>query len=76
MQHIHTELVTALRAHSAESRKMLSVAKLKAAELTATLPQFYSRLGRRAEHFRDSPGNDDDSTRARLPREPKVHLEP
>ena len=76
MHRIHTELVAALRAHSAETRKLLNIAKLKSAELTATLPQFYSRLGRRADHFRDSPGNDDDGIGAALPHETKLHLEP
>jgi len=76
MQRIHTELVAALRAHSAETRKLLNIAKLKSAELTASLPQFYSRLGRRADHFRDSPGNDEDGIGAALPHETKLHLEP
>ncbi len=63
MQHTHTDLIAALRAHSPESRKLLNIAKLKAAELSSVLSPFYSRIGRRADHFRDTPGSDDDNIR-------------
>lgn len=63
MQRLHQELVDAFRRRSTDSRKLLSLAKLKAQQLTAALSPFYDRIARRADHFRDMPGSDDDSIR-------------
>lgn len=55
LQLLHGRLVDALRSHSPASRKIVGAAKLKAAGLTAGLPEFYRRIYRRSDHFRDEP---------------------
>ncbi|KQV73355.1 adenylate/guanylate cyclase domain-containing protein [Rhizobium sp. Root1220] len=64
MLHIHTKLVAALGSRSTDSRKILVSAKLTASALTATLQQFYARISRRADHFRDLPSTERDSAQA------------
>jgi adenylate cyclase len=61
MQRLHGQLVEALCTRSTDSRKILGAAKLRAVALTATLPEFYRRISRRAEHFRDQPVEETDS---------------
>jgi adenylate cyclase len=50
---VHQQLIGALTARSAGSRKLVKTAKLMAAELTEGLPEFYRRISRRADHFRN-----------------------
>ena len=57
---VHEELVAALRTRAADSRKRLARAKQKAAGLAAALPEFYRRLPRRGDHFRDSRAEKED----------------
>jgi len=59
---IHGQLVEALRSRSVTSRKIISSAKLRAAGLTAELPEFYRRISRRSEHFLDEPKGRDVSS--------------
>jgi len=53
MRLVHEQLVDALRLRSTTSRKLVKSAKLMAADLTAGLPEFYRRISRRSDHFRD-----------------------
>jgi adenylate cyclase len=63
MQRLHNQLIEALHDRSADSRKFLGAAKLKASTLAAALPEFYRRVSRRAEHFREaSTGEADKAT--------------
>lgn len=54
LQRIHGQLVDTLRLRSPDTRRILSMAKLKAAALTPGLEEFYRRISRRAEHFADA----------------------
>jgi adenylate cyclase len=58
MQLVHEQLINALGMRSASSRKLVRTAKLMAAELTEGLPDFYRRMSRRADHFRDETTQD------------------
>lgn len=53
MRIIHQQLVNALKAHSTTSRKLVRGAKLMAEEFTEGLSEFYRRISRRSDHFRD-----------------------
>ncbi|PZM11212.1 CHASE2 domain-containing protein [Rhizobium tubonense] len=53
MHLLHQRLVDALKTRSATGRKLVRSAKLMAAGLTAGLPEFYRRISRRSDHFRD-----------------------
>ncbi|MBZ9657279.1 CHASE2 domain-containing protein [Phyllobacterium lublinensis] len=55
LQRVHGELVDALRSRSPAARRIVNAAKLQAAGLAAGLPEFYRRIGRRADHFVDEP---------------------
>jgi adenylate cyclase len=54
----HQALIEAMRTRSADSRKLLARTRQRAQPFTeAALPEFYRRLARRAEHFRDVPAD-------------------
>ena len=59
LQSLHAQFVQALRSRSANSRKILSVAKPKAAGLAPGLPEFYRRISRRLDHFPPDPAGGD-----------------
>jgi adenylate cyclase len=58
---LHEELIAALRTRAADSRKRLARTKQQASGLVDTLPEFYRRLPRRADHFRDAPAEKEDA---------------
>ncbi len=51
LQRIHGQLIAALQVRSPDTRRILSMAKLKAGALAPGLEEFYRRVPRRAEHF-------------------------
>ncbi|OHV78132.1 CHASE2 domain-containing protein [Ensifer sp. LCM 4579] len=51
LQRIHGQLIAALQVRSPEMRRILSMAKLKAAAVAPGLQEFYRRIPRRADHF-------------------------
>lgn len=53
--HAHAALVEALQNHATDSRKRLAAVRQKISPFTPTLADFYRRLSRRADHFRDIP---------------------
>ncbi|HXV32028.1 MAG TPA: adenylate/guanylate cyclase domain-containing protein, partial [Sinorhizobium sp.] len=55
LRRVHGQLVDALRLRSLDTRRILSVAKLKAAPVAPGLSEFYRRISRRADHFHDEP---------------------
>ncbi|MBB3458607.1 adenylate cyclase [Rhizobium sp. BK313] len=58
LQAVHKRLVDALRTRSTNSRKLVSVAKLKAqVAATGLLQEFYRQISRRAAHFVDEPAD-------------------
>jgi len=58
LQAVHKRLVDALRTRSTNSRKLVSVAKLKAqVAATGLLHEFYRQISRRAAHFVDEPAD-------------------
>jgi adenylate cyclase len=50
---LHGQLVEALKARSPATRRIVAAAKVRAADLMSGLREFYGRISRRAEHFRD-----------------------
>jgi adenylate cyclase len=54
----HQALVEAFATRSADSRKLLARVRQRAQPYPATLPEFYRRLARRADHFRETPTED------------------
>jgi adenylate cyclase len=53
LQHVHGQLVEALRSRSPATRRIVNLAKLKATGLTTALQDFYRRISRRSDHFID-----------------------
>ncbi|MDI7863622.1 adenylate/guanylate cyclase domain-containing protein [Rhizobiaceae bacterium n13] len=53
LKNIHQQLIEALRARSTASRRLINAAKLKSAGLPPAAADFYRRISRRADHFRD-----------------------
>jgi adenylate cyclase len=51
----HQTLVEALGSRSTDNRKLLARARQRAQPFAAALPEFYRRLARRADHFREAP---------------------
>jgi adenylate cyclase len=54
----HQALVEAFATRSTESRQLLAKVRQRAQPYPATLPEFYRRLARRADHFRETPAAD------------------
>jgi adenylate cyclase len=50
---LHGQLVEALKARSPATRRIVAAAKVRATDLMSGLREFYGRISRRAEHFRD-----------------------
>jgi adenylate cyclase len=64
---VHEQLVQALRTRSANSRKIVGAAKLRAAGLTGGLQEFYRRISRRPDHFLADPARRDTSDAEQVP---------
>jgi adenylate cyclase len=59
LRHAHEQLLEALRSRSANSRKMMNTAKLKAVSVMDGLQEFYRRMSRRQDHFvADAPAKE------------------
>ncbi len=52
---LHAELLSALRSRSPALRRIAGAIRLKARAVSPHLPDFYRKLARRADHFRDAP---------------------
>jgi adenylate cyclase len=59
LQIVHGQLIQALRARSANSRRIVNAAKVKAAGLSDGLREFYGRISRRPDHFLPDPEEGD-----------------
>ncbi len=55
LQHVHGELVDALRLRSPACRDLAAAAKFKAGSLCSGLSDFYRRITRRVDHFSSEP---------------------
>jgi adenylate cyclase len=54
LEHLHGQLVEALRSHSPQqARRIVGVIRHKFITMTPALAEFYRRISRRADHFRD-----------------------
>ncbi|MDM9621566.1 adenylate/guanylate cyclase domain-containing protein [Rhizobium sp. S96] len=55
LREAHMDLIEALRDRTVDSRKPLARVRQRAQAFTAALPEFYRRIVRRADHFREAP---------------------
>ncbi|APO76295.1 adenylate cyclase family 3 protein [Rhizobium etli 8C-3] len=55
LRQLHNQLTEAFRSRSPDTRRIVSAIRLKTKMITPGLAEFYRRISRRADHFRDEP---------------------
>ncbi|WP_455873863.1 CHASE2 domain-containing protein [Rhizobium yanglingense] len=55
LRQLHHRLVEAFRSRSPDTRRIVSAIRLKTKMIAPGLAEFYRRISRRADHFRDEP---------------------
>ncbi|APO69227.1 adenylate cyclase family 3 protein [Rhizobium gallicum] len=55
LRQLHHQLVEAFRSRSPDTRRIVSAIRLKTKMVAPGLAEFYRRISRRADHFRDEP---------------------
>ncbi|ULJ72016.1 CHASE2 domain-containing protein [Rhizobium gallicum] len=55
LRQLHHQLVEAFRSRSPDTRRIVSAIRLKTKMIAPGLAEFYRRISRRADHFRDEP---------------------
>ncbi|PKA41743.1 adenylate/guanylate cyclase domain-containing protein [Rhizobium sullae] len=55
LQRLHNQLIEAFRSRSPDARRIVSAIRLRAKMMAPGLAEFYRRISRRADHFRDEP---------------------
>ncbi|QPB19126.1 adenylate/guanylate cyclase domain-containing protein [Rhizobium sp. 007] len=55
LRQLHNQLVEAFRSRSPDTRRIVSAIRLKTKMIAPGLAEFYRRISRRADHFRDEP---------------------
>ncbi|MEX2694438.1 CHASE2 domain-containing protein [Rhizobium mongolense] len=55
LRQLHNQLIEAFRSRSPDTRRIVSAIRLKTKMIAPGLAEFYRRISRRAEHFRDEP---------------------
>jgi adenylate cyclase len=59
LRQLHHQLVEAFRSRSPDTRRIVSAIRLKTKLIAPGLAEFYRRISRRADHFRDEPTSEE-----------------